>query len=179
MAKRGKKDYTLLEYMLLSFVPFTGANLDLVFDRGKFFREIEAKMDAPKNSVRCTFYRARKKGYLKEVERKGCLRPELTRKGKIKIIKHLIKDKEKEWDGLWRVIVFDIPEKKRKERKFLRDNLRILKFIPLQKSVWISPFDHGKELEMVLEELEIKDFIHYFMAKSITDEKRIKKIFLL
>ena len=45
------------------------------------------------------------------------------------------------WDGAWRVIVFDVPEVRRKERKFLWQALRSRKLGLLQRSVWIWPHD--------------------------------------
>ena len=43
------------------------------------------------------------------------------------------------WDGKWRIIVFDLPEKKRGLRNDLRKQLRSARFGGLQRSVWISP----------------------------------------
>jgi phenylacetic acid degradation operon negative regulatory protein len=43
------------------------------------------------------------------------------------------------WDGIWRVVVFDVPEKNRRLRDKLRDALKVAYFGQLQKSVWISP----------------------------------------
>jgi phenylacetic acid degradation operon negative regulatory protein len=43
------------------------------------------------------------------------------------------------WDGRWRVVVFDVPEKKQALRLRLRRKLHRLHFGYLQDSVWISP----------------------------------------
>ncbi len=43
------------------------------------------------------------------------------------------------WDGKWRMVLFDLPEKDRKLRRRLRDELCRAHFGCLQKSVWISP----------------------------------------
>jgi DNA-binding transcriptional regulator PaaX len=43
------------------------------------------------------------------------------------------------WDGLWRVITFDIPESNRSTRDALRKIVRELGFQQLQRSVWIHP----------------------------------------
>ena len=45
----------------------------------------------------------------------------------------------REWDGRWRIVVFDLPEKKRGLRNELRRQLRHAHFGCLQASVWISP----------------------------------------
>lgn len=50
-----------------------------------------------------------------------------------------------DWDGFWRIVIFDIPEDKR----FLRDSLRryLLKmgFGELQNSTYVSAYDYQKE----------------------------------
>ena len=43
----------------------------------------------------------------------------------------------KKWDGSWRIISFDIPEKHRKGRKALSNKLNDMEIYPLQKSVFI------------------------------------------
>lgn len=43
------------------------------------------------------------------------------------------------WDGLWRLVVFDVPESEEALRTRLRRKLRSLNFGFLQQSVWLSP----------------------------------------
>lgn len=52
----------------------------------------------------------------------------------------------KKWDGLFMVVVFDIPESKRKTRNDLRSKLYSLGFGMLQQSVWISPYHFEDDL---------------------------------
>ena len=47
----------------------------------------------------------------------------------------------KRWDGLWRVLVYDIEESERGFRNGLRKYLRQLRMGYLQQSVWVSPRD--------------------------------------
>jgi len=49
------------------------------------------------------------------------------------------KEKIAPWNGKWRLVSFDIPEKHSTKRKQLRALLREFDFLPLQKSVWVSP----------------------------------------
>ena len=55
-------------------------------------------------------------------EKDGELRLTLEEKGKKRILKYkmdtLSLKKIGEWDGLWRVVIFDIPEENRKAREF-------------------------------------------------------------
>ncbi len=50
----------------------------------------------------------------------------------------------REWDGLWRMVIFDVPEKDRKLRDRLRRRLEKEHFGQLQRSVWISPDPFGE-----------------------------------
>lgn len=43
------------------------------------------------------------------------------------------------WDGLWRMVLFDVPEEDRPGRRKLRDVLRRTRLGYLQGSVWITP----------------------------------------
>lgn len=65
----------------------------------------------------------------------------LTKKGRklISGTRNPEKEWEKEWDGIWRMVLFDIPETKRPLRKELRKILRANYFGCFQQSVWISP----------------------------------------
>ena len=123
--------------------------------------------------------RLKRQGYLRKTE-KGW---ELTPKGRIEIIKIILWKKlnNKKWDGKWRVIIFDIPEMSRRDRDFLRRELKWIGFIELQKSVWIFPFDTEKEIMALLKlwKLEFLGDIRFLVVEKITEEKELKKHFNL
>lgn len=48
--------------------------------------------------------------------------------------------KSRRWDGKWRILIFDIPEKVRGKRDFFRKELQDFGFYRLQKSVWVYPY---------------------------------------
>jgi phenylacetic acid degradation operon negative regulatory protein len=48
---------------------------------------------------------------------------------------------EAPWDGLWRVVAFDVPESQRRSRYNLWRALRTRRFGLLQRSVWVWPHD--------------------------------------
>jgi phenylacetic acid degradation operon negative regulatory protein len=53
------------------------------------------------------------------------------------------------WDGLWRVLAYNIPEELRAERDRFRKELSVLGFGAYQNGVWISPNDlAGEALEL-------------------------------
>lgn len=83
------------------------------------------------------------------------------------------------WDGKWRLIAFDIPEKKKSGRNALRDKMRELGLVQLQKSVWAWPYECRDEIDFVAEVFGVGSFVHYIVAESITSEKFLKYKFKL
>lgn len=109
----------------------------------------------------------REKGYVdltKNDERKILIR--LTSKGKKELkIKQLLK--EKNWDGKWRVVVFDIPEKHKKLRHALRWKLREWEFTPWQKSVWVTKKNLVEPLRDFIKEIGISQWVKVFAAEDV------------
>jgi DNA-binding transcriptional regulator PaaX len=52
---------------------------------------------------------------------------------------------KRSWDGIWRLVVFDFPNRQSRVRDRLRRHLRNLGFGYLQDSVWITPDPLGAE----------------------------------
>ncbi len=107
----------------------------------------------------------------------------LTTKGRIEIIKNVVKTKKnkEKWAGKWISIIFDIPEANRRERNFLRKELRWLGLKELQHSIWVTPYDIKNELSALME-LWHKDFrgdIKLLEIGKIIEDKSIKKLFNL
>jgi len=101
----------------------------------------------------------------------------LTEKGKLKALEGKIDELEikipKTWDKLWRVVIFDIPEEKRRARDVLRERLKKLGFLELQKSVFIFPYECKDEIEFVVEIFEIRKYVRYLVVKEITNEEEL------
>lgn len=60
-----------------------------------------------------------------------------------------------EWDGLWTVVVFSVPESQRDVRRLLRNGLRDRGFALLQEAVWVTPHDRGAEAVELLDRLQV------------------------
>lgn len=71
------------------------------------------------------------------------------------------------WDGLWRLVIFDIPEENKKLRDILRKKLKSLGFAMFQKSVWVTPFDITSKVVEFLEETKIKGPVEVLEAKRL------------
>jgi CRISPR-associated endonuclease Cas2 len=67
------------------------------------------------------------------------------------------------WDGIWRVLIFDIPELTRAVRNLFRNKIQELGFYTLQKSVYVTPLACEKEIDELTRLLRIGngvDVIH-------------------
>lgn len=85
---------------------------------------------------------------------------------------------DKKRDGLWRVIIFDIPEVDRRARKILRSKLADFECFKLQQSVYVTPYICEKEIEQVADLLGIGQYLLIMRVKSLGGaESRIKGYF--
>jgi len=82
------------------------------------------------------------------------------------------------WDGLWRLVIFDIPEDKKLAREALRWKLKQFNFFPLQKSVFVFPFKCEKEIRSLADFFKIGEYVEIILAKSLgSKEEKLKNIF--
>ena len=83
---------------------------------------------------------------------------------------------EKPWDGKIRVVVFDIPEYNRRNRIWLREELLLLKFKELQKSVYVGKYPMPDEFYQDLIKNDIFDYVHLFTIESFDKDDKIIKL---
>ena len=109
---------------------------------------------------------------------------EITENGK-KLIKNFDYDNielpsYKKWDKKWRLVIFDIPEKKKKERRAFSVKLKDLGFYPLQESVFIYPYDCRNEIDFVCSFLSVDRYVNYCVVDTL-DKKEgdLRKFFNL
>lgn len=78
------------------------------------------------------------------------------------------------WDGKWRLVCFDIPERQRPARDALRHKLRELGFKELQKSTFIFPYPCENEINFIVEFFEIRRFVRYAEIVKLTNDSELK-----
>ncbi len=54
------------------------------------------------------------------------------------------------WDGLWRMVTYDVPRTKAAERRLFVEQLKRLGFSMVRESVWFHPYPCFSELEELL-----------------------------
>lgn len=105
----------------------------------------------------------------------------ITQKGKLQLFREGLaenaKKKNKKWDGKWRVLIFDIPEKIR----FVRDNIRVallnIGFMRLQNSVWIYPYDCEDFINLLKADMEIGKDVLYMIVEELEHDKPVREHF--
>lgn len=111
-------------------------------------------------------------------------RIELTEKG-MKIAEELSQleemrpTKQKKWDQKWRIIMFDVWERRRSIRNRLRATLEEFGFIRIQNSVWAYPYPCEKLLLFLRHSLKLGPSILYIVADEIEHDEKLRKHFKL
>ncbi|HEY4474135.1 MAG TPA: hypothetical protein VI957_03160 [Candidatus Paceibacterota bacterium] len=85
--------------------------------------------------------------------------------------------KPRHWDGRWRILIFDIPER----RKSLRDKLRLtllsVGFVRLQDSVWLYPYDCEDFVVLLKSDFKIGKDMLYLIVDALEGDQRYRKLF--
>ncbi len=81
------------------------------------------------------------------------------------------------WDGKWRMVMFDIPNKRKKEREVLRSLLKQLGFIKYQESVFIIPYECKSEVDYVVEFFNLRQYVRLLEINKFDDDLVFKKSF--
>ena len=85
----------------------------------------------------------------------------------------------KNWDGKWRLVIFDIPEKEREARNILRETIQRLGFIQLQQSAWLYPYPCQKEIDFICHFYNIKDYVLYLETRNLDNPERFLEHFAI
>src|SRR3989344_4819282 len=132
-----------------------------------------------KYSINNSFTRLREKGLVEIVEIHGKKVARITKKGEGKLDfldKHNFKIKRpKRWDGRWRVVIFDIKEKRRKTRDLLRKTLWQIGFVKLQHSVWVYPYDCEDLISLLKADFKIGKDILYMIIEKLENDWHLRE----
>ena len=124
---------------------------------------------------------------LKHLEEKNLIilggdRIKLSKKGQ-ELLKRIqtedIEIKKTRWDKNWRIVAYDIPNKKRREREYFRRKLKELNFEKIQESIMIIPYECRNEIAILAQNLGISLYVIYLTTTSIPNQKKMIKKFHL
>jgi len=110
--------------------------------------------------------RLREKGWIVFLDQEKLLM-KLTNKGREQALQSSFHDSSAEWDGKWRLVIFDIPEKRRPARDLLRSKLKQWNFTPWQRSVWASRKDCTKSLREFIKHAGIEEWVMVIESDNV------------
>lgn len=84
-----------------------------------------------------------------------------------------------EWDGLWHIVCYDVPEYKKAARDRLRLKLHDAGFKFIQDSLWVFPYECKEEIALISQNLGIAPFVAYLNTDYLPQQDRLIRHFNL
>lgn len=150
--------------------------LDLIFSRGVHPSMVlrhgtdgtYAILEAKERRLRKQeFDRLRRKNLIETKQEGHRLSVALTEAGKQELFRLKVLESDLLGNDRVCMVVFDIPEQYRKIRRRLRDFLTEAGFVPIQRSVWISPFNAAEPLRDLFRSTGATKWIRIYMSEQV------------
>ncbi len=107
----------------------------------------------------------------------------LTKNGKRRILKYSLDElnieKPKNWDGRWRLVIYDVPKNKKYLRDVFRGTLKNLGFYQLQESVWLYPYPCEPQVTFLREYYDVGGDVVYVVATTLENDSPYRTYFAL
>lgn len=112
---------------------------------------------------------------------KGEIKIVLSKRGREAVLQYNLDEikiaKPKRWDGKWRLIIFDIPHHQKIARNALREKLKQIGFYPVQKSVYLIPYECEKEIDFIASIFEVRDCVLIMEVSHFEGEEKLRNYF--
>lgn len=145
-----------------------------------YFADKKSKYNAL-YSIKRKIYSLQASGHLKFVSRGVSKYVVLTPKGKQEVEKYLLGDLKiktpKQWDKKWRIVSFDVKNKRTPLRNLLRYHLKRLGFVQYQKSIWIYPYECEEVIIMLKSYFKFGKEVMYVVADRVENDKHLRAEF--
>jgi len=105
------------------------------------------------------------------------LMPKGERKYYIHLFDKMSIEEPKKWDGWWRIVIFDIPERFKIAREAIRQKLQNLGFFQIQKSVFVIPYPCEKEINFIRQFFGLQNQIRIIRADYFQGEQAARRFF--
>ncbi len=153
----------------------------------RFLKQLPKELKKYKKSqVRHALYKLQNQNKVEYVkEGRDTVSVNITEKGKKYLknfdIDNVFLNRPKVWDKKWRMVIFDIPEKKKLAREALRGKLKDLGFAKFQDSVWITPFPCENEVNFIKLVFNLSDFwLDVILTEDLgSKDRQFRKLFNL
>lgn len=126
------------------------------------------RYEYPKSTLSTAILRLRKKGLIEKKIDEGEVILRLTQAGRDWLFFNKSDDLI-DWDGVWRLVIFDIPEKHRRVRNILRRRLKEWGFKQWQKSLWASKKPLTAHLRSLVKKLGIEEWVLVIESSNVKD----------
>ena len=111
--------------------------------------------------------------YIVTLTDRGCTRANLYKTG------HKGIEKPRHWDGKWRVVIFDIWEKRKTMRELFRKQLYALGFVRVQDSVWVHPYPCDEIVALLKTDAMLGKAVLYMTVESMENDRWLRDRFFL
>lgn len=122
-------------------------------------------------TLRKEFSYVKKEGLIELKSYYHKLYPVLTTNGRLEIKTRLPFKRFGEFDGTWKMVIFDIPENLRSKRLQLQKELLNFGFGKIARGVYITPHPLFPAVRRILKKSAIEDFVTLIRTQSIENEK--------
>ncbi|TSD02831.1 MAG: phenylacetic acid degradation operon negative regulatory protein [Parcubacteria group bacterium Athens0714_16] len=147
------------------------------------YKMFDAESWKEKEKIRLAIDRLQNKKYIKKYKKDGVDIVEITENGRKEVLKYKLDEikikEQKRWDGTWRMIMFDIPEKHKSARDGLTLKLIRMGCAPIQKSVFVTPYECEKEIKFIGEYFGVSKYIIFLETDKISNEDSLRGEFEL
>jgi DNA-binding transcriptional regulator PaaX len=182
MKKRAEKiSRTILLLLEQAVEPVEASSLP--FRASKFSRHLFAKEKKyTRPQVKRALDHLLKTGAIEKItQTDGSSLIALTEKGREKTVplrlEMMVEKNPRHWDGKWRMILFDIPELRRKGRDALRHKLKELNCYKLQESVWIYPYECRQAVRHLSFHYQVAPYVHCAVVDTFDREDAARRFF--
>jgi len=171
----------ITDKFLLDLLELTSNTAHFIFKRRRTFGDLMPGQKDPSFEMYRKFknrrefnkliYYLKKNNFIKVESLKGRRALLLTKEGKNKAIKASFKiedsKRKNRKDGKWIMIIFDIPQNRKRDRSLLRSVLKNLGYKLFQQSVWITPYDVFEKTEKSLQFYSLDKYVRIFLVNEI------------
>lgn len=78
-----------------------------------------------------------------------------------------------DWDGIWHLVCYDVPEGSKDKRDCFRRKLIELGFYQVQYSLWVIPWECREEIAIISQNFGIAPFVAYLNTDHLPQQQKL------
>ena len=82
-------------------------------------------------------------------------------------------NRQNNWDGIWHLVCYDVPEEFKDRRDYFRRKLIELGFYQVQYSLWVIPWECKEEIAIISQNLGIAPFVAYLNTDYLPGQNKL------